>query len=334
MASNIDVLNFYNKGESIIRGSFPVSSNDQSACNALGISNPVQKVFIDESKSGGGTTNGGVDKGCGCVNDFVKFWYPIYSVYDGGMLYYSPSNTTGYSKLVSTVTNANALTRSLEGTVTPYTCGYSHCTLGITGSFSGEISDTRGGIYQPVGYLECRINAGATFYTPNDYLTVTQGYSFGGSAPLGYNKNQGNLFMKDVYGSLYYKFTYYPIYNTNANGGVLIYDMTLSKADNTTLYAGGTWSGTGIANSNNTSPSYNAINQISVGMTNSSFTPSTYYSTYTTMILFPVGGGFNGQCLPTLTSTTGSLVNYSVGWAGLQDFFRNLTYTYNLTCPV
>jgi hypothetical protein len=205
--------------------------------------------------------------------------------------------------------------------------------LDINGSYSGEISDIRGGVYQPVGYLECRINAGATFYTPNDYLTVSQGSSFGSSAPLGYSKNQGNLFMKGVYGSLYYKFTYYPIYNTIANGGVLIYDMNLSKADNTTLYSGGTWIGTGIANSNNTSPSYNVINQLSVGMTNGFFTGTTYYGTYTNMMLMPVGGGFNGQCLPTLTNNTGS-VNYNTAWASISDFFRNLKFTYNLTCPV
>ncbi|NBO98567.1 MAG: hypothetical protein EBU90_00295 [Proteobacteria bacterium] len=332
MASNIITLNSYTRGASNVRGDFLLSTNDPNDCYTGGTStttNPDQ--FIPESKNINAVT---VDAGCGCVNDYVKFWYPIYGALDGGAIYYSPSNTTGYSKVVSKVTNANTLTRSLEGTVTPYTCGYSHCNLNISGSFSGEISDIRNSVYQPVGYLDCRIDAGATFYTPNSYLTVSQGSSIGSSAPLGYSKNQGNLLMKGVYGTLYYKFIYYPIFNTNANGGVLVYDMTLGKSDDTTLYSGGTWTGTGIANSNNTAAAYNATNQLSVAMTNFFLNPTTYYSTYTNMILFPAGGGFNGQCLPTLTNTLGNVVNYSTAWAGISDFFRNLTYTYELTCPV
>jgi hypothetical protein len=333
VASNITTLNSYNKGASNIRGEFLLSTTDPNDCYTGGITTTTNSdEFISESDI---LTSSTVNAGCDCVNDYVKFWYPIYGALDGGVIYYSPSNPTGYSKLVSKITNANSLTRSLEGIVTPYTCGYSHCDLNISGSFSGEISDIRGGIMQPVGYLDCSIDAGATFYTPNDYLTVSQGSSFGSSAPLGYSKNQGNLFLKNIYGRLNYKFIYYPIFNSNANGGVLSYDMTLSKAEDTTLFTGGTWSGIGIANSNNTSGLYNAVNEVSTPMITTLFTPTTYFNTYVYMILYPTGAGFNGYTLPALTSPTNQNVNFGIGaWAGLADFFRNTTYTYELTCPV
>jgi hypothetical protein len=105
MASNIDVLNYYTKGKSIIRGSFPISTNDQSACNAPIIANPIQNQFIDEAKTDSTGGGSGVDKGCGCVNDYVKFWYPINGALDGGIISYSPSNTTGYSKATFSVSN-------------------------------------------------------------------------------------------------------------------------------------------------------------------------------------------------------------------------------------
>jgi hypothetical protein len=49
MSTDIDVLNYYTKGKSIIRGSFPVSSNDQSVCSSNSSQNLTERAFIGET---------------------------------------------------------------------------------------------------------------------------------------------------------------------------------------------------------------------------------------------------------------------------------------------
>jgi hypothetical protein len=328
VASNLISLNTYTKGNSNVKGDFLVSTNDPGTCyTGTNTITDSSDFFIPEDDPNRPLT----DQGCGYTgNNDVPWWYPINSIWDGGSINYNNSNTTGYSILTNTIKNANSSSVNFSGKVTSYDCGYTHATFKATGRRYGQIWDTRNGVYQPVGFMNSSITMGATLYTPNDYMTVNQGSSFGGNYNFGYNKNQGNLLVKNVYGKLYCNFTAYPIYSAGAGGGVAIYDLTLNKADGTTLYSGGNWTGIGTFNMRN--PAYNGQTIINQPAHMQYFNPGTYYNIYTYMFLLPVGAGFNGQCLPEVQLKNGNSANYATGiWIQLSEFFNNLKYTWQLS---
>jgi hypothetical protein len=323
VASNLISLNTYTKGTSNVKGDFLVSTNDPGTCyTGTAVTIDSSDSFIAETDPNRPLT----DQGCGYTgNNDIPWWYPINSQWDGGSLYYNSNSQTGYSIYTTVIKNANSSSSSFSGNITQYNCGYTHAIFKASGRHYGQVWDTRGGVYQPVGFINSSITMGATLYTPNDYMTVNQGSSFGGNYNYGYNKNQGNLFATNVYGRLYCNYIIYPVYNSSAGGGSIVYDLNLSKPNNTTLYSGATWTGHGLVNVRNSA--YNGHGVINQPAQMSYFNPTTYYSTYISMFLLPTG-----NYLPDipLNNGTGSANAAAQVYIGMQEFFNNLRYTWQL----